>query len=166
MHFTDFRRLFADNIRAMVAWNELSDADVTISERVLTDHAGLGGLRTVWYRREDGGIGDWRDPRSTPLSVSEAAGHRNMWTPDRSDRIETFGRDYLRYAEPVMMTIPAYDTPLGALMLDSTHRAIAAYVANVEVRVLVLAIEGPLSSEILPDLSHHVDPRKTSLHEG
>lgn len=162
MHIDEFRRLFADNIRALVAWDRLHDSAVTISERVVADRAALGELRTVWYRSDEGGLGDWRDPTSVPMSVSEAVTHRDIWTRDRSDRIEAFGKDYQRYAEPVVMVIPAYETPLGALMLDATHRVVAAYLANVEVRLLVLGIEGPLSAEVLPDLTHHGSPTKSA----
>lgn len=154
MDVQDFRRLFADNIRALLAWDLLAAADACISERVITDVEELGRLSTVWYRDRHGGAGDWSDPSSTPQSVQEAVEHRQEWAHDRKDRVETFRLEYLRYSEPILMTIPAYKTSAGDLMLDSTHRAVAAYMSSRDVRVLIMAIEGPISAAILPDLSH------------
>ncbi|WP_127818116.1 hypothetical protein [Microbacterium sp. CPCC 204701] len=155
MDLGDFRRLFGDNIRAWMNWDLLQVSRVAISARVITDRDKLGDLRTVWYENRAGGPGDWRDAESTPLSVGEAVEHREFWTPQRRDRIDAFSSQYLRYTEPVLLTIPAYATPRGALMLDSTHRAAAAYLSKADVRLLVIAIIGPISAEILPDLAHH-----------
>jgi hypothetical protein len=155
MNLDDFHRLFGDNVRALVSWGHLEAAGATISEHIVTDSADLGRLRTVWYRSPAGDVGDWRDPGSVPQSVSEAVAERDIWAPGRSDRVEMFRREFSRYTEPILMTIPAYQTPFGALMLDATHRAVAAYLSGAEVRLLVLAIDGPIDSEILPDLTHH-----------
>jgi hypothetical protein len=155
MNLDDFRRLFGDTTQAWLAWDRLAVAGATIQEQIVTDRAELGRLRTVWYRDAGGGPGDWRDPGSVPLSVREAADQRSTWAPARSKRIEAFRQEYLRQTEPVLMMMPGYVTPLGTLLIDSTHRAVAAYLSNVEPRLLVLAIDGPISAEILPDLPHH-----------
>lgn len=66
--------------------------------------------------------------------------------------IESFQTLFSRSGEPVVLTVPAYQVAESMLLLDSTHRVVAAYSSHHEMRLLVAAIQGPADPAILPDL--------------
>ncbi|MGY0232139.1 hypothetical protein [Longispora urticae] len=116
----------------------------------------LGGLATVWYVDDKGRHADWNTPSARPLLVRDAVRHRAGWPESRTLGVSHFMRGYARGTEPALLLLPAITVPrVGPLLLDSTHRSCAAYAANVDVRLMIVSLEGPLDSRHLPDLSHY-----------
>lgn len=152
MEIQSFRALFGDSIRAWLDWDRLAKLDVRITETVVTDAVDLGAIWSVWYATSDGRPGDWRDAGSHPMKIAEAASTPSTWPKDRASRIEFFRNRFRESAEPVTLLLPAYAVEASLLLLDSSHRVVSAYLDNVAVRALILAIDGPTDAEILPDL--------------
>lgn len=152
MNIVEFQTLFSGSIRAMVSWQRLLDADPPIDTVVTADLRFLGQLRTVWYRDADGGPGDWKYPDHEPMTVAEAASTPQSWTTEKTDKIESLRRHFLTYAEPNQLLLPCYQLQDGYLLLDASHRTVAAFLAGKETRTLMLVISGPLEHAILADL--------------
>lgn len=127
MDLAAFEAVFRGGIRAQLAWEIVADASAGVVEHVLTAPGALGPLRTVWYTGADGREGSWRDPDSVALTVAEAASAR--WSEDRQRTIEGFRRMFASAREPVVLVFPAYVVGSSLLLLDGSHRAVAAHVA-------------------------------------
>ncbi|MEV3924554.1 hypothetical protein [Actinomadura coerulea] len=62
-----------------------------------------------------------------------------------------------RSARPGRRPRPSLRTASGRdLLLDGTHRAVAAYGTGAPVTLFVFALRGPAGPETLPDLVHHL----------
>lgn len=152
MNIVDFQTLFSESIRAMLSWQRLLDANPPIDTIVTADLRSLGELRTVWYRDADGGPGDWKQPDHAPLTVAEAATTPRSWTTEKRDKIEGLRRHFLTYPEPNQLLLPCYRTQGEYLLLDASHRTVAAFLAGKETRALMLVVSGPTDHAILADL--------------
>jgi hypothetical protein len=153
----DFQLLFGASIKAWLSWERLLAADATVHEEILAERESVGSLLTVWYTNKVGGPSDWRDSAAIVQSIADVVGNRGSWPEARGKRIDFFQSMYAGSNEPAILTVPAYKVPAGNLLLDSTHRVAALYRAAIDARVLVLTINGPVTGQILPDLTHHKD---------
>ncbi|MGX1763173.1 hypothetical protein ACWIG5_40855, partial [Streptomyces lydicus] len=54
--------------------------------------------------------------------------------------------------EPFVLLLPTYRVADELLLLDSSHRVMAGYLARAEVRALIMTLVAPLSPDLLPDL--------------
>jgi hypothetical protein len=87
--------------------------------------------------------------------VSEAA--TTGWPADRLARIARFEAVFGQERQPVQLVLPALRIGSRCLLLDGTHRAVAAHRSSAEVRIFLFTLHGPLSADILPDLAHYRD---------
>jgi hypothetical protein len=153
-----FRALFEPNTRAALNWDRLCAEAATVSVAALICREDLGSLLTVWAVSPSGSQGNLRNPEDTPLALCEAAPLAENWPPTWA-RIQQFRADMLagvRGDEPLLLTLPVYAVGDRRAILDSTHRAVAAYLTGLEVRVVVLAVHGPLDNGVLPYLDRLV----------
>ncbi|GAA4383746.1 hypothetical protein GCM10023088_51210 [Actinomadura verrucosospora] len=117
----------------------------------------LGDLFTVWYAGPGGRQAEWRDPGAEPLRVRDAARGTVLWERDRRRKLDDFGTLFRAQTEPVQLVLPVLRAESGRrLLLDGTHRAVAAYGADAPVTLFVFALRGPAGPEMLPDLVHHL----------
>lgn len=157
MDIGDFITVFKDGgVRAWLDWDALEDAGCAVREQFSRSPDVLGGLFTVWYQTADGTDGDWRNPGDRPLRVAECADAMDIWPADRRDRIHGFADAFRGDDRPVQLVLPAYAVGGdGAVLLDGTHRAVAAHLSGADVRIMLFVLDGPLDPRVLPDLGHH-----------
>lgn len=156
MKVEDFKTVFQGGaVRAWLDWAQVQDGSFCLDETYTRSKDILGSLTTVWYSTPDGEQGDWRNPRDRLLRVHEARSGLTSWPDDREQRVATFKTRFAAEAEPIQLVLPAYAVgDEQYLLLDGNHRAAAAYEQNSEVRLLLLALRGPIRGDILPDLNH------------
>jgi hypothetical protein len=156
MRLTEFQSAFGPSIRAMLDWDRLHQAHAFVEVQTLDSRAALGSLLTVWYADEvTGAEATYRDRGAVPLTVRQVAEMVADWGGERLDRVEQFAADMragVREGEPLLLTLPAYALPDRARLLDSTHRAVAAYQTGLEVRALLLVLHGPHTADVMPDM--------------
>lgn len=156
INVTEFADTFlTGHVRAQIT---LDGADgFAVEERYGSSRDLLGGLFTVWYTVPDGRQADWHHPEAAPLRVRDAACGTAVWTADRRRRLDAFEKAFQAQTEPVQLVLPVLRAAPGRdLILDGTHRAVAAYAAEVPVTLFVFALHGPLRPVMLPDLRHHL----------
>ena len=116
----------------------------------------LSSFFTVWYINPDGLNGDWRNAGDSPLRIRDAVKAFDIWPDDRKQRVEAFRAKFIRRSEPVQLVLPAYaPNDRDIILLDGTHRAMAAFMAQSGIRLLVFAVNGPCDPDVLPDLLHY-----------
>jgi hypothetical protein len=101
----------------------------------------------------DGAHADFRDPGARPLrlGLTEAT-----WPAQRLSRIAALNEQFAAADSPVQLPLPVYALGGGgSLLLDGTHRSVAAYRSGADVRLLLFAVHGPVDASMLPDLGHH-----------
>jgi hypothetical protein len=157
MNFGEFETVFRDaGIRSWISWDILDSLGCEITEVYTRSIEVLGSFYTVWYTSPDGGNGDWRSPQDSPLTVSETLKAAGGWPNDRKRRVAAFQDAFSQQREPIQLVLPAYaPNDRDTILLDGTHRAVAAYIAKVDVRLLVFIVQGPCSPAVLPDLQHY-----------
>lgn len=117
----------------------------------------LGSLETVWYIQPDGSLGDWRDQASRRVSVQETIGIPDFPSVESAAYISYLTAHAENEAVPTILVLPCYRTQTGKLLiLDGNHKAVAAFRAKQEVRLLVFAVTGIDNPLILPDLLHEI----------
>ncbi|MGP4111336.1 hypothetical protein ACTWP5_10505 [Streptomyces sp. 4N509B] len=160
MRLDDFVTVFRDDaVRVELDWDavlaEGSRGEVGVSGTYSRSRRLLGALYTVWYEGADGADADVRQAAARPLRVAETGRTERSWPAERTRRVTRFEQAFRAAAEPVRLVLPAYAVGGGLLLLDGTHRSVAAHRAGVPVRLLVYALHGPSRAELLPDLRHH-----------
>lgn len=151
----DFVTVFDATVRAWLDWSRVL-TECTVDESFSDSRAELGELFTVWYAGPRGQHAGYDGPGARPLRVGETSLTEATWPTERATKIETMSASHAGSArEPVVLPLPAYRVGAGAVILDGTHRAVAAYRARAEVRLMLFILDGPTDPEILPDLRHH-----------
>lgn len=160
MNVGEFVTVFRDGaVRAWLNWAKIGDGSCELIERHSRSRDELGAVFTVWYRTPGGQPGDWRNPEDHPVRVRDARRELQSWPDDRHARVDRFTNVFAESTEPVQLVLPAYVVGEDEyLLLDGNHRAVAAFEQGCDVRVLLFALRGPLSAEVLPDLSHFPRP--------
>lgn len=152
-----FAHAFKGEIRVLLTWTRVHLPEISVEERTIEDRGALAMLRTVWYVTPDGRLGDWRAPENRALRVGEAGASHDVLPPESRTHIAAFQEAFRQSPGPVELDLPAYGLPGGeALVLDGTHRLVAACVAEVGVRIRLATLRGPIDPRILPDLAHYV----------
>ncbi|MEA5364715.1 hypothetical protein VA596_34650 [Amycolatopsis sp., V23-08] len=151
----DFARFFGDGgIRTLLDWRRL-EAECRIEATTSRSRVLLGDLRTVWYNGPDGRDREFRDADARPLRVRETGRTEASWPEGRAARIAEFEARFRGDGGPIQLTLPVY--ALGDdefLLLDGTHRAVAAHRTGGNVRLALFAVHGPVDEAMLPDLRH------------
>ncbi len=157
MNFSEYETIFKDSgMRARIAWDVLAALDCEIIETYTRSTDVLSSLYTVWYISPDGLNGDWRNAQDDPLRVGDAIKTVGSWPDDRKQRIAAFQNTFMQQREPIQLALPAYaPNDRDTILLDGTHRAAAACLARVSIRLLVFAVRGPCNAAVLPDLQHY-----------
>ncbi len=148
MDVADFRTLFGDDIRAWLDWDALDDGNTRVEDLVVASRQELGELYTVWHVDPEGNPGEWSHPQHRPQTLAQAAG--KQWPGDRQEKIEHMREEFAHESGPVQLTVPAYRTEDSLVVLDSNHRLVGAYLSGADVRVLLIVLDGPSSSLVLP----------------
>lgn len=156
MRVDQFVDAFQDGgVRVQLSWDRLDSPEFSVTHTVSRSTDLLGSMFTVWYEDPQGGNGDWRRD-SHPLRVSQASRTELDWPGDRRRRVSSFEKEFVQTLEPVQLVLPTYALHDGGLLiLDGTHRAVAAHRASVPVRLFVYTLRGPVHEDVLPDLRHH-----------
>lgn len=157
MNFNEFEEIFRDSeMRAWLSWESLRQADVGVREIYSRSREVLAHFSTVWYTTPDGQNGDWRNASDRPLRVGEATQTFDNWPTGRAARVEDFRAQFKKSEYPIQLTLPAYaPNDRDIIILDGTHRTVAAYLTQKEVRLIVFALQGPCDAAVLPDLAHY-----------
>ncbi|MFI0366485.1 hypothetical protein ACH35V_01315 [Actinomadura sp. 1N219] len=144
-------------MRAQLSPDQLGDPRQRVEERFSTSRQKLGDLHTVWYTDSAGRQCEWDDFEAVAHTVRLASENLKRWDRDRADRLDLLIRRFHTETEPVQLVVPALAVDgERALILDGTHRAVAAYHAGVSVTALVYALRVPLAPKTLPDLVHYL----------
>ncbi|WP_068926641.1 hypothetical protein [Planobispora rosea] len=156
MDLKEYIEMFKDGgVKAMLDWDALRDMDCAVSAVYSRSRDLLSSIFTVWYERPDGTNGDWRNRTDRPLRVGDVYRTHSTWPEVRRRRIAALSDTFRREPEPVQLVLPAYS--LGderLLLLDGTHRSVAAHLAGADVRLFIFMVKGPVDDKILPDLMH------------
>lgn len=155
---TQYRSLFQPVIRASLDWVALARLGAAVSVEVADSRDALGAVHTVWYADADGAETGYAQPGARPLTIAEVAEVLPRWEGKHPERVAEFEADMLarsRQGEPLLLTLPAYAVRGGWLLMDSTHRAVAAYRSGLPVRLLLLGLLAPVDAAILADLRHY-----------
>ncbi|GAA1772299.1 hypothetical protein [Kocuria aegyptia] len=148
MDVSDFRTLFGDDIRAWLDWDALDDENTRVEDLVVSSRQELGELYTVWHVDPEGNPGEWSHPQHRPQTLADAAA--KQWPEDRQAKIEHLRQEFAEDSGPVQLTVPAYRAEGSLVVLDSNHRLVGAYLSGADLRVLLVVLNGPSSSLILP----------------
>jgi hypothetical protein len=153
---TEFATVFRDSgIRSWLDWDRIISSNYSVEQIVSRSIFALGELETVWYIQPDGSRGDWREQDSRRVCVQEAARLTNFPNTESSAYISHLAAQMEKAATPTILTLPSYMAKTGQLLiLDGNHRAVAAFKAKRDVRLLIFAIKGTDNPYVLPDLLH------------
>lgn len=159
MDFSDYETVFRDSeIKSWLDWDLVNEAKCRVREIYSRSAELLSGLHTVWYRAPDGTNGDWRNQGDRPLRIGEVSTTRSTWPAERQARMKYFMQELRKLEHPLLLVLPAYSpNDHDTILLDGTHRAAAAYLGKVQVRLMIFTIMGPCDARILPDLKHYSD---------
>ena len=153
MDASDFSLVFKGSIRAWLDWSALAERQWPIRESFSDSLQELGDIFTVWFVDSDGHPSDWRVHGARPLRVREALHVDGRWTEERLAFLDRLSGAYRSSTEPVQLVLPLYGLPAGpGLLLDGNHRAVAAFGAARQVRLLLYRVGGPIDHRVLPDL--------------
>ncbi|MET8158587.1 hypothetical protein ABZT47_19600 [Sphaerisporangium sp. NPDC005289] len=145
-----------DVVGAWLRWDAVTASNCPVTQICTRSREYLAGLYTMWYVTPDGSDGDWRGERDRPLRVGEAHTTSSSWPEGRADRIARLRDAFQREGRPVHLVLPGYSLGNGrVLLLDGTHRAVAAHLSGLDVRLMVFSIEGPMDAAVLPDLARY-----------
>jgi hypothetical protein len=158
MDVDEFATVFRDGgVRSWLDWEVALRGRFPVDETFSRSVDLLGSLQTVWYLRDDGGFGDWRQPTHQRQSVAEAAGLSDFPSARSRAYINELAAGYAAAADPPVLVLPAYRTADGRpILLDGNHRAVAAYRGARAPRLLVYCLIGPADPLVFPDLLHEV----------
>ncbi|MEV0647166.1 hypothetical protein AB0I28_18045 [Phytomonospora sp. NPDC050363] len=151
----DFEAFFrGGDLRVPLAWDRLAEAGCTATIEVGRSAAELGECHTTWYADAGGAATVWDAPGARPLRVREAGALQNH-DARRTERLAEYVRDFAAAIGPVRLVLPAYTVNGDTLLLDGAHRAVAAWRARPDLRVLLWRLHGPADEKLLPHLRHH-----------
>jgi hypothetical protein len=153
---TEFVRTFRNSgVLALLNWDLIDDRAFSVREIYSDDRAVLGDMFTVWYVTPSGSPGNFSGEFDRPITVREAVDRLDAAPTERRTKINMLQDSFKTYSRPPQLVLPCYD--LGhkkALILDGTHRATAAFAGQHDFRIFGYALQGPISSSMLPDLAH------------
>lgn len=150
MTVDDFVAEFGDGrVRVLLDWSRVH-GQCRAERSVVRSRELLGDLFTVWY------VGPDRTPREFNAVDAWPLRVRDVPEPWRAEQIRPLRHEFARSGQAVHLLLPAYGLPDGgALLLDGTHRAVAAYQSGAPVVVELWTVHGPVDAAMLPDLRHH-----------
>jgi hypothetical protein len=139
----DFLSLFS-GIQVSMNWQLLLSKSPQIDQLPISSKGQLGKLTTVCRVDKNGNYADGRDNDADILTVGA-----NPFP-------EKFENELRRHQNaatiPNNFYLPVYAINDGHLILDGNHRAVALYRSGVIPNLCMLSINGPICSQILPDL--------------
>lgn len=146
----EWRSLFAyPIIRVALNWDRLEAHQPHVEARFWRggSDAELARIATLWYVNEEGECG-WDAPGATQLLVGEIVEHPALLSLQRQRRIASQAATFA----PTALTVATYVCEEGELILDGSHRLVAACLAGGDFSVQFLSVHGPADPEILVDL--------------
>ncbi|MEU4805163.1 hypothetical protein [Actinosynnema sp. NPDC023587] len=154
----EFQAMFGDGVvRVLLNWQRLREPEFCVRQSFSRSVEHLGNLFTVWYSGADGRAVDWSEEGARPMRVREAAANERSWSTRRAGQLADLEERFRREELPVQLVLPAYAVGGDDLVIiDGTHRSVAAYRADVPVRLMLVGLHGPLDADVLPDLRHHL----------
>jgi hypothetical protein len=163
----DFSTMFGDGaVRVLLDWAAIRSPAFRVRETFTRSRTVLGDLATVWYAAPDGTSAEYHTEGARQLTVRQAVAARDSWPARRAGRVAEFVDRFRVQGEPVHLVLPAVELPDGgAILLDGTHRTSAAFLTDLDVRLLLFTLSGPADASVLPDLAHHpiYGPRSDSV---
>lgn len=149
--------MFGDgSVKARLEWPHIDDVSFDVMECFSQSQEYLGDMMTVWYVNSAGLQVDYWSKDARPMTVRQAAQSQNSWLADRRSRIAMFQKNFAMGGQPVRLVLPTYAVRHDvSLILDGTHRSVAAYAAEIPVRLFVFTLQGPIGDAVLPDLRHY-----------
>lgn len=145
------------HIRALLDWSRIIEPEIVVHHDFHTSLDRLTRMYTLWYADPTGRLSDYADPTATPLTVGQAAVIDMSGMPRRQQTLDIFTERAAGSTEPVQLVVPSYRLRDGReVVLDGTHRAVAAVRAEACVTVFSFVLVGPVDPDILPDLSHYL----------
>lgn len=150
INIDEFAAVFGNgSIRVQLNWPR-AIRECAVEEQFSCSRTELGRLYTPWYDRTDC-VQPYRF--AAPLRVHALEQRLPDGGPaERAREIAELTARFIASAQPVVLPLPAYHTGDTVILLDGTHRSIAAYRARADVRLLLYILHGPTDSEMLPDL--------------
>ena len=164
MNTEDFIRMFGSGpIRALLDWSRIAEPEVIVHHDFHTSLDRLARMHTLWYADPTGRLASYTDPTAAPLTVGQAAVLDMSDVPKRQQTLDVFTERAGRSTEPVQLVLAAYRLQdRRDVLLDGTHRAVAAVRANACVTVFSFVLVGPADPGILPDLSHYLPSARST----
>ncbi|MBB5955781.1 hypothetical protein FHS29_002362 [Saccharothrix tamanrassetensis] len=149
MTLAEFVALFGDgSVRVLLDWDALGARGCPVDQVVSRSVDVLGDLFTVWYAEG----AEYTATGARPLRVRDVTLSGDV----RGERVLAIERSYRAAGRPVQLTLPVYALPQERyLLLDATHRSVAAFRSGLPVRLLLCVLRGPVDAAVLPDLRHH-----------
>jgi hypothetical protein len=157
VELNEFEEIFRDSeMKVLLDWDFVKKSGASVNEIYTRSADSLAQLYTVWYSTPSGLNGGWPDSEDTPLRIGETLKTFPTWPAARRERVNYFRTQFEQSEHPVQLTLPAYaPNDRDVILLDGTHRAVAAHIVGKEVRLIIFALHGPCDSRALPDLAHY-----------
>jgi hypothetical protein len=149
-----FTSLFRANIRTLLNWDRMKKEEWPVAMFVVISRDQLSKLYLPWYVAFDNKETEYFDNESSPISLGQLPSMLNYLGKERKRYIRKLAVSFRRSTSPVQLIVPAYAVAEDVhMLLDGNHRAAALMDANVDFRMVVFSILGPLDSDALPDLT-------------
>jgi hypothetical protein len=148
------RRLFESAVRVSLDWSRVVAANPSIATHVVTGIEDVRDWWFPWYVDGQGRPATWDADDVRPLSVGDARLAIES-DPVRRVRVTELAESMLGESLPSQFLLATYALPDGAqLVLDGNHRLCAVVAHSIEFVALAVNLEGPIDSDVLPDLCH------------
>ena len=139
-------------IRVELNWEAIR-RDCVVVPRVVVSWAEVGDWYFPWYVNDAGEETSYDSEDANPIGVGSLSRESVHLGASRVERIEELRDSFANVGERVQLIAPAYflNDDQG-LFLDGCHRLAALLPLDLSVRILILALKGPINPGILPDL--------------
>lgn len=153
--FQQFETLFGPPlVRVLLDWDELRRRRTPVQVLAFDTMEALTNWHAPWYEDHDRREVDHATSPAPPLTFAQIAGRIDD-PGTRWRRLRGVAAD-LAAMPPSVLVIATYDLgEAGHLVLDGNHRLAAIISRHLPGwRVAALAVQGPVSAAVLPDLRH------------
>jgi len=150
-----FIRAFRPVVRVLLDWEQLESGRFAVQLTTVSEPTSLDYWYTPWYFDAQGNEVSYDMGTATPVSISQAADGLKGLSSARQQSIEELTIEFSRRSDPIQIPVAMYTLTHGrCLVLDGSHRLIAAAISKRPFIILSFVVHGPLNASILPDLAH------------